>query len=75
MKLNTNMLWLFLVSGTLAVGQNTAPCPAGSRTGSADLAGQSSTSGRPAVPASKSCGTAATSASAPQSPPAIGTRW
>jgi len=51
MKLNTKMmwLWLFLVSGTLAVGQNTAPCPGGSRTGSVELAGQSSTSGRPAA--------------------------
>ncbi len=29
MKLNTNIMWLFLVSATLAVGQNTAPCPAG----------------------------------------------
>jgi hypothetical protein len=53
MKFNTNMmrLWLFLISATLAVGQNTAPCPAGSSPVSGQLAGQSSTSGRPAAPA------------------------
>jgi hypothetical protein len=53
MKFNTIMmrLWLFLISATLAVGQNTAPCPAGSSPGSGELAGQSSTSGKPAAPA------------------------
>jgi translation initiation factor IF-2 len=53
MKFNTMMmrLWLFLISATLALGQNTAPCPAGSSPVSGQLAGQSSTSGRPAAPA------------------------
>jgi hypothetical protein len=51
MQLNTNMmlLWLFLISATLAVGQNTAPCPAGSGSGRVGSAGQSSSSGPPAA--------------------------
>jgi hypothetical protein len=64
MKLNTNIMWLFLVFASLAAGQNTAPCPAGSGSGSAGVTGQSSSSGSPAAPTPR----AATPPSAPAAP-------
>jgi hypothetical protein len=74
MKLNTNImwLWLFLVSTTLAVGQNTAPCPVGSGPGGAGPAGQSSASGRPASPASTNTASGSATPPAATAAPAPG---